>query len=143
MRIFVDTHVLLDVLAKRQPFYSDAARIWSLAERGELEALISAISFNNIYYIVRRASNRKKANQSLLLMRNVFTAVPLTAQILSQSIDADFEDFEDAIQYHSALHADASCLVTRDADHFPTGSIPVLHPSAFLTSIQAQSKDPH
>ena len=103
----MDTNVLLDVLAKRESNYADAARIWSLAERGKIEALISVISFNNIYYIVRRASNRKRAEQALQLMRNVFTAVPLSCQILGQAIDAGFDDFEDAIQFHSAVHADA------------------------------------
>lgn len=76
MKVFVDTNVLLDVLAQSEPFYSDAARIWSLAERGRIEGLVSAISFNNIYYIVRRASNRKSADRSLHLLRGVFSPVP-------------------------------------------------------------------
>ncbi len=85
MKIFVDTNVLLDVLAKREPFYKDAARIWSMAERGRIEAQVSVISFNNIYYILRRAGNRKAAEQALRLMRNVFTAVPLNTQVLNQA----------------------------------------------------------
>jgi predicted nucleic acid-binding protein len=135
MRVFVDTNVLLDVLARREPFYADAARIWSLAERGKIEALVSAISFNNIYYVVRRASNRKSADKALQLMRDVFTPVPLSVQILSQAIDAGFDDFEDAIQFHSAIHAEADCLVTRDADHFPATDLPVLAPAGFLASL--------
>jgi predicted nucleic acid-binding protein len=135
VRVFVDTNVLLDVLAKREPFYANAAGIWSLAERGRIEALISAISFNNIYYIVRRASNRKKAEQALHLMRNVFATVPLSVQILSQAIDAGFADFEDAIQFHSAVHADAVCLITRDTDHYPAADLLVLNPAAFLASL--------
>jgi predicted nucleic acid-binding protein len=132
MRIFVDTNVLLDVLAKREPFYVDAARIWTLAELGKIEALVSPISFNNIYYVIRRASNRKSAEKALQLLRNVFTPVPLSVQILSQAIDAGFDDFEDAIQFHSAVHAAAGCLVTRDADHFPSSDLPVLAPAGFL-----------
>ena len=135
MRVFVDTNVLLDVLAKREPFYSDAARIWTMAELAKIEALVSVISFNNIYYVVRRASNRKTAEKALQLMRNVFTPVPLSVQILSQAIDAGYNDFEDAIQFHSAVHADAECLITRDTDHFPGTDIPVLSPAGFLVSL--------
>ena len=135
MRAFVDTNVLLDVLASRKPFYHDAARIWTLAETGKIDALISVISFNNVYYVVRRVSDRKSAERALQLMRNVFVAVPLTAQILGQAIDAGLGDFEDAIQFHSAVHAKAACLITRDADHFPATDIPVITPAGFLASL--------
>ena len=135
MKVFVDTNVLLDVLAKREPFYQDAARIWSLAERGRIEGLVSAISFNNVYYVVRRASGRKSAEKALQLMRNVFVAVPLSVQILSQAIDGGLADFEDAIQFHSAIHAEADCLVTRDADHFPATDLPILPPAAFPAAL--------
>jgi hypothetical protein len=43
MNIFIDTNILLDVLAKREPFYTASAEIWSLAERGEVQGFISAI----------------------------------------------------------------------------------------------------
>ncbi|WP_408648069.1 PIN domain-containing protein [Thiocapsa bogorovii] len=55
MRIFVDTNLLLDVLAKREPFYAAAARVWTLAETGVCEAPVSAISFNNVFDIIRKA----------------------------------------------------------------------------------------
>jgi len=135
MRVFVDTNVLMDVLARREPFYADAARIWSLAERGRIEALVSAISYNNIYYVIRRASSRRSAEKALRLIRDVFAAVPLSVQILNQAIDSGFEDFEDAIQFYSALHADAECLITRDASHFPAEELPVLPPAGFLASL--------
>lgn len=137
MKALVDTNVLLDVLGRREPFYADAARIWSLAERGRIEALVSAISFNNVYYIVRRLSGRNAAEISLRLMRSIFTPVPLSVQILNQAIDAGWDDFEGAIQFHSAIHAQADCLITRDAGHFPDGDFPVLAPAAFLATLAA------
>lgn len=134
MRVCVDTNVLLDVLAKREPFYADAARIWSLAERGKLEALVSVISFNNIYYVVRKAANRKAADRALRLMRDVFTPITLDAKILGQAIDAGFRDFEDALQFHSAVHADAGFLITRDTSAYPTTDLPVVTPAEFLAT---------
>ena len=137
MRVFIDTNVLLDVLAKRKLFYENAAQIWNLAESGKIEALISVISFNNIYYVVRRVSDRKTAEQALQLMRNVFVAVPLTVQILSQAMDAGFSDFEEAIQFHSAVHAGAARIITRDVDHFPIADIPAISPAAFLAALES------
>jgi predicted nucleic acid-binding protein len=135
MKVFVDTNVLLDVLARRQPFYAAAARIWSLAERAKIVGLVSAISFNNIYYVVRKASGREPAEKALLLIRDVFAPVPLSVQILNQAMDAGFDDFEDAIQFHSAIHAEAACLITRDGDRFRDRGFPVVLPGVFLASL--------
>lgn len=136
MNVFVDTNVLLDVLARRKPFYEASAKIWSLAEAGEIKAHISAISFNNIYYIVRKLKNRKTAEEALRLLRDVFEPIAADGQILNQSIDAGMDDFEDAVQYHSAVRAKASCLITRNPDHFPSSTLPVLSPDEFLAAFR-------
>ncbi len=134
MRVFVDTNILLDVLSRRRPFYDASAKIWSLAEAGGIQAFISAISFNNIYYIVRRLKNRKTAEKSLRILRDVFQSVAPDNQILNQAIDAEMDDFEDAVQFHSAVRAKASCLITRNPDHFPSSTLSVLAPEEFLVA---------
>ncbi len=109
-------------------------RIWTLAETGRIEAHVAAISFSNCYYIVRGFAGRKAADDALRLLRTVFRPVDFTSHVLNQAMDSGFEDFEDAIQYHSATHAQAECLVTRDAKHFPRVTLPALSPAEFLTS---------
>lgn len=132
MRVLVDTNVLLDVLARREPFYAAAAEIWSLAERGEIHAVVSAISFNNVYYVIRRAEGRAKAERAMRLIRDVFESVPPDGQLINQAIDGGLDDFEDAIQFHSAVRAKAAGLVTRNPDHFPKSDLPILSPEEFL-----------
>lgn len=134
MNVFVDTNVLIDVLAKREPFYADSARVWTLAERGQVNGSISVISFNNIYYVVRKLRNRQAANRMMQLLRDTFTPVALDKQILDQAIDARFEDLEDAIQYFSAMRVRAECIISRDARVFPQSELPVLTPAEFLTT---------
>ena len=142
MRIFVDTNLLLDVLAKRDPFYNAAARIWTMAETGACEALVSAISFNNIFYIVRRARDTAAARHALILLRDVFASVAPDQRILNQAIDSETTDFEDAIQLYSALHADADYLLTRNVGDFPAGVLPILTPDEFLTLLDRATDDP-
>jgi predicted nucleic acid-binding protein len=132
--VFVDTNVLIDVLAKREPFYPDSVGVWTLAEQGRIKGVISVISFNNIYYVVRRLQNRQAANRMMRLLRDTFTPVPLDTQILDQAIDSNFRDLEDAIQYFSAVRAGADCIVSRDADAFPQSDLPVLTPAELLTA---------
>lgn len=120
MRILVDTNVLLDVLAHRQPHYAASARVWTLAEQGEVEAFVSAVSFNNVYYIVRKAGGRERAMAALKALRQVFDWVAPDRSIVNQAIDdSGCDDFEDAVQFHSAVRVKANYLVTRDPAGFP------------------------
>lgn len=134
MNVFVDTNVLLDVLAKRQPFYADSAAVWTLAETGRIKGQVSAVSFTNIYYIVRKLRDRQTAQQALVLVRDAFSLVACDNQVLQQAIDANFSDFEDAVQFHSALRGKASHLITRNPDHFPSAGIVIASPSEFIVT---------
>jgi len=134
MKVFLDTNVLLDVLAKREPFYADSAGIWSLAEAGVLQASISAISFNNLYYVIRKTAGKRNADKALRILRDIFIPIAPDAFILNQAIDSTLNDFEDAIQFHSAIRADADCLITRDPGHFKVKgtSLAISTPNEFL-----------
>lgn len=132
MRVLVDTNVLLDVLAERKDFYPEAMRIWTLAESGRIEAHVAAISFSNCYYLVRKHAGARSAEKAVRLLRDVFTPVDLTARVITQAIDSGLGDFEDALQFHSAVHAGAECIVTRNPDHFPKAPLSILTPAEFL-----------
>jgi predicted nucleic acid-binding protein len=134
MDVFVDTNVLLDVLAKRQPFYEDSAAVWTLAEQGRIRGLVSVLSFSNVYYVVRRLRDRRAATRAMLLLRGTFTPVACDEQVLSQAIDAGLKDFEDAIQYFSAVRTQVACLISRNPDHFPRSPLSVLTPTEFLAA---------
>lgn len=130
--VFVDTNVLLDVLAKRQSHVRESAQIWAFCETGELHGNISVISFNNIFYVVRKSNGKEDALSALKLLRSVFHSVALDEQGIQQAIDADFTDFEDAIQYQAAIRCGAEFLITRNAHHFPKSGLPVVSPEEFL-----------
>jgi predicted nucleic acid-binding protein len=132
VRVLVDTNVLLDVLAERKPFYPEAVRIWTLAESQRLDAHVAAISFTNCYYLVRKHADQRSADKAVRLLRDVFTPVDLTARIITQAIDSGLGDFEDAIQFHSAVCAGAECVITRNPDHFPKAPLSILTPAEFL-----------
>jgi len=132
MRVFVDTNVLLDVLAHREPFYDASAQVWSLAELGEVTAYISAISFNNVYYIVRKVEDKATADRAMRLLRDVFDSVAPDSKVINQAIDSQFGDFEDAVQFHSATRAKAQFLITRNPRDFPRSKLPVVTPEEFL-----------
>lgn len=135
MNVFLDTNVVLDVFAHRQPFYADSARVWALAERGQARGLVSALSMTNLYYVVRKLASRSEAAEMLKAVRGCVGLTPCDASVLNQAIDAGFGDFEDAVQYFSARAAGAGVLVTRNIDHFPEDDdLPAMTPTAFLAA---------
>ena len=134
-RLFIDTNVLIDVLLEREPFYASSMQVWTLCEEGKFRGHISVISFNNIYFIVRKQKSREDAQRTLTVLRDIFTPVPLDAQVINQSIAADFKDFEDAIQFHSALRADAQAIITRNPAHFPISGPRILSPKELIASL--------
>ncbi|MBN1346628.1 MAG: PIN domain-containing protein [Phycisphaerae bacterium] len=134
MKVFLDTNILLDVLMERRPFFEASARIWSLAEEVRIRGQVSAISYPNVFYIVGRLSGRKAAAKVLQSMRAIFSVVACDERVINQAIEAGFEDFEDAVQFVSAVRVGASCIVTRDPDHFPRTEMPILSPTEFLAA---------
>jgi predicted nucleic acid-binding protein len=137
MKVFLDTNVLLDVLARREPHCIAASEIWSRVERGTLGGYISAISFNNVHYVLRRAANRQASHGALKLLRGIFHVVALDEQIIQRAIDSEFSDFEDAIQFFSAHHVGAGSIVTRNVRHFPAEPLSVVTPEEFLKAVLA------
>lgn len=132
MRIFLDTNILIDVIGQREPFIASAARIWTMAEKKQLQVWVSAISFNNTYYIVRKMIGRDQTIKAMHLMRAVFHIVAVDERLIDQAITAGFDDFEDAIQYHCALRCRADALITRNIRHFPATPLKILTGEQFF-----------
>lgn len=133
MKVFLDTNIVLDLLLERQPFVEDAEKLWFLAERGRIAAAVSALSFPNVYYVIRKTRGSRAAMTVLKAMRGTFRIVECDGQIVQQAMDAGFSDFEDAVQYFSALRMDAVCMVSRNTRHFHKSSLPVFTPRAFFS----------
>lgn len=135
MKIFLDTNTILDVLCKREPFYVEAARIWTLIKIKILEGFISAIFVNNLYYIVRKIKYQNTAEAFVDEILNDFEIVPLTKGILRQARTGSKKDYEDSIQYFSAINAGCEVLITRNKKDFPANGINIFSPQEFIKTI--------
>jgi len=131
-KIFIDTNVLLDVLLKRPEFHQAAARIWADCESGKAEGYISAISLNNLHFIMVRKTGKNRALESVRIVLNIFKVIPLDDKILRLAAELPHKDFEDAIQLFSAVQTKVDCIITRDAGHFPNGYLPIISPTDYL-----------
>jgi len=131
--LFLDTNVLLDVIVEREPFVEDSLKVWKLVESGQMEGWISAISFNNIFYIVRKLKGADTAYLAMETLNKIFRTAALDQLIVEDALALKIPDFEDAIQYASASHSGCHWLLSRNAADFPSIGKPiVLKPENFL-----------
>ena len=132
IKLFLDTNVVLDVLAAREPFLADSLIVFSLCESGEAEGCASALTFCTVSYILRKFVTPVTMRGKLRDLRNVLMPVELSASLLDMAMASSLPDFEDAVQFYSAVQSGADYIISRDKRHFPQDSIPVLTPTEFL-----------
>ena len=128
--VFMDTNVVIDFLADRQPFSLYAARLFDLSVNGKISIYISAVSYNNIYYILRHSLTNNATIKLLADLSEMTVITDVTSAIIRQSLKIDFKDYEDAIQYYCALNIPGiDFIVTRDTKDFKKSTLPVLTPA--------------
>lgn len=131
-RVFFDTNILIDVICQREPFLADSAKAWSLAESGEMRGILGALSYTTVYYVVSRTSGRHRAKAGIQMLNAVFTTATCDADVLRKAIASQMPDFEDAVQFFSAIAAQADVMLTRNVVDFPRSPLKVLTPTDYL-----------
>ncbi len=132
MKVFIDTNIFLDILCRRERFVDDALSIFDMAVDDQIELLITDLSIANIKYITRKEIPSEKFYDLIQTFRPVFTIVPIGAGVIDSAISLRANDFEDALQYFSAVQAGADCLVTRNIKDYGFAKMEVLDSKAFL-----------
>ena len=135
--LFLDTNVLIDVLANREPFSIVAAKLLDCSDKGKLNLYISALSYSNIYYILRKSCTHKQLVSLLKDIKAITITLDVTDNIISKALELGLKDFEDAIQLQSALsNKKIQAIVTRDTRGFNNHDLAVFTPSEALGIIQ-------
>ncbi len=132
MKVFLDTNVLLDVLAARQPFFADSQRVMTYCERHPNSGMASVLTFCTVAYVLRKSLGR---DQMVVMLRNLrkFVAVlPMSEHTVDWAIASGCSDFEDAMQYDCAAAVPSDVIVTRDKTGFSQSHIPVVTPAEFI-----------
>lgn len=134
-RVFLDTDVLIDFLSDRQPYSHDVAALLSWTFKHKWELLVSAVSFDNMYYVMRRNGvGHASAIKALQKIHDTTTCVAVDAAIISAALESDFKDFEDGIQYFAAEQAgNVNFFITRNLKDYKKASIQVVSPQQFMT----------
>ncbi len=132
-KLFIDSDVVIDFFTDRAPHANAASELFELNEKGKVVLYLSAVSINNIYYIVRRFLGHKKTLEVLETLIEMTQIIGTTKNEVIQALKNDFTDFEDAIQYSSALTIkDLDAIITRNTKDYRNSKIAVMTPLIFL-----------
>lgn len=127
MNLFLDTNILIDLTADRQPFSNWATRIFIDAKKGKFKLHTSTISILICYYIINKQLGTNKAKMAIKVLLEYLEIHDCSKHHLSKALSSQFVDFEDAVQHECAQsHNGIDVIVTRNKKDFKNSSIAVL-----------------
>ncbi len=134
--LFLDTNIVIDLLAHRMPFYTEAANLFSLADKKKIKLSISALCLADVNYILSRQNPEAEVRKILRKFKVLVNVLPLDDKISDLALNSEFRDFEDAIQYFTAISYDQDLIITRNQSDFKESKIPVMTAGEFIKSIK-------
>jgi predicted nucleic acid-binding protein len=137
MKLFLDVNVILDVLARREPWFADSAAVLSLLDGDAFEGVAAAHSMTTLFYLLAKHLGRRRATARLLDLLELVSVAPLDQETILRGLALGWSDFEDALQMVSADASRADYVVTRNARDFESDSIPVVTPTELLAILQS------
>lgn len=130
-KIFVDSDIILDLIQEREN-YSDALKLFTLIEENKVKGYVSPLIFANLFYILRKQESNAFAVQILMRLKALFRILTINEKIIELALSSGFKDFEDAIQYYSALEENVGYLITRNTEDYKKSGIIICNAKEYL-----------
>ncbi|EON77398.1 PIN domain protein [Lunatimonas lonarensis] len=131
-KLFLDTNVVVDLLGERVPFYESVAKIATLADKGEIQLVVSALTYSTVFYLLSRFEDKEVVKEKIRKFKVIAETSDLTSKVIDKGLLSKFGDFEDSLQYYCAVNSECSILITRNGKDFKESEIPVLTPYEYL-----------
>lgn len=132
--VFVDTDIILDLLSNRHPFYDYSAHLFSEADKENVKLFVSSLSFSNLNYLLSRQYSSGQARKSLQKFKTLVSVLAVTDKVVDLALSSDFQDFEDGLQYFTAIENGIKILLTRNLKDYKAADISVMTAEQFLKS---------
>lgn len=131
--LFIDTDVIIDFLIDRKPFSREAAIIFTLIEQKKIKGYTSSLTFSNLYYVLRKFESHHKVISKLDSISKLLNILKVDDHAIRNAIESGFPDFEDSIQYFSAVaYKKIDVIITRNIKDYKNSSLPVMTPGDYL-----------
>jgi predicted nucleic acid-binding protein len=132
-KVFLDTNVILDLLGQRIPFYDSIAKVATLADQKKIMLVASPLSFTTVEYILVKFESSESVLNKLRKFKIICKVCIVDEEIIEKGLNSDFKDFEDAVQYFTALQANCAIIITRNGKDFKNSIIPVMTAEEYIS----------
>lgn len=130
-KIFVDENIVMDLLEKREEFYQEAQELFTLSDKKNVKLYVSALTLANVHFLLYKHL-KMEARKVLAKFKVLIEVLAVDDKIIDLSLTSDLKDFEDAIQYYTAIENDMNIIITRNKKDFKDVDLPVLTAKEFL-----------
>jgi predicted nucleic acid-binding protein len=135
-RVFVDTNILIDLLADRPPYSKFAIELFDRAEKDQVKLFTSSHSYATTHYLLKKFISETELREALLSLLDFIDIIPVDLAVIKKSLLSKHKDFEDAIQIFAANAVDnIDFIVTRNLRDFRDTGIIVLPPDELLNHL--------
>ena len=134
-RIFLDTNVILDLLGERVPFFDSIAKVATLADQKKITLIVSPLSFTTVEYVLNKYESSESVLNKLRKFKIICEVCEVDEKTIEKGLNSNFKDFEDAVQFYTALQANCSIIITRNGKDFTNSTIPIMTAEEYLSSI--------
>jgi predicted nucleic acid-binding protein len=136
-KVFLDSDIILDLLTKREPHFEASLAVFLLIQDKKVLAYTSPVVIANIFYILNRHFSREKAISSLIKIKSLIKVLSCGDDEIELALSSDFKDFEDSIQYYTALAHGMDIILTRNVKDYKTANINVSTPLEYIRATAA------
>lgn len=135
-KLFIDTNIVIDLLSRREPFFEEAAQLFSLADKKQVRLSVSSLTIANTSYALLRQMDSNKAKSILRKLRLILNVLPLDDKIIGLALnDETFSDFEDGLQYFTAIEDEQELIITRNLKDFKNSKVPIMTARQFIETL--------
>lgn len=132
-RLLIDTNIVLDLFTKRQEFFFEAQKLFTLGDKGKAKLYISSLTLANTHYLLSKQFNSIEARKIIMRFKVLVNVLSMDDKIMELALVSDFADFEDAIQYYTALENSLDIIITRNQKDFKLSKLPVFSAKEYLS----------
>ncbi len=131
--VLIDTDVILDFFFDREPFAEFATDILNLCEENKIKGFSTPVIICNTYYLLRKTAKHDIVIEKIKQLLTIIDVLKIDKEVVLDSLNSDFKDFEDALQNYSAVkNGKISIVLTRNIKDYKKSELAVMTPETYL-----------
>jgi len=135
VKVLLDTNIIIDIALERQPYFTNSETVLAFVEQGQIEGYISASTISDLYYLIRKQKGRDLTIEFLQEILTFCQIATVNQDAIIMAFTTNFQDFEDSIQYSTAVVNKLDAIITRNPQDFPIITPRIITPEQLIVEL--------